>query len=194
MAGGADVILIPELPYNIESVAESIRQRVRTGRRFSIVAISEGALSAEQISEVATAEAAIAAAKGLPDNDETKSEAKRLAKNELNAVRKKHENHSLQVATELERLTGLESRVTILGHVQRGGTPSAADRILATRLGAATAKLVNEGISSVMVAAKGDGTLAVPLADVVGKRKVVPADHPFITAAREIGICLGDDV
>ncbi len=96
------------------------------------------------------------------------------------------------MSQELEQLTGLESRVTILGHLQRGGTPSAADRLLATRLGTACAALINEGRFGVMVATRGDGTEAVPLADVVDKRKTVPLDHPWIRTARDIGVCLGD--
>ena len=82
--------------------------------------------------------------------------------------------------------------MTILGHLQRGGTPSAADRLLATRLGTACAALVNEGVFGVMVAARGDGAEPVPLADVVSKRKTVPLDHPWIQTARDIGVCLGD--
>ena len=89
-------------------------------------------------------------------------------------------------------MTGLESRVTILGHVQRGGTPSAADRLLATHLGAACARFIDEGLYGVMVAARGQGVEPVPLEDVVGKRKVVPLDHPWIESARRVGTNLGD--
>ena len=82
--------------------------------------------------------------------------------------------------------------MTILGHLQRGGTPSAADRLLATRLGTACAALINESVFGVMVAARGDGAEPVPLAEVVSKRKTVPLDHPWIQTARDIGVCLGD--
>jgi 6-phosphofructokinase 1 len=82
--------------------------------------------------------------------------------------------------------------VTILGHLQRGGTPSAADRLLATRLGTACAALINDNVFGVMVAARGDGTEPVPLAEVVNKRKAVPLDHPWLRTARDIGVCLGD--
>jgi 6-phosphofructokinase 1 len=92
----------------------------------------------------------------------------------------------------LEELTRLESRVTILGHLQRGGTPSAADRLLATRLGTACAELIQEGVYGVMVAARGDGTEPVPLDQVAGKRKTVPLDHPWITSARRLGTNMGD--
>jgi 6-phosphofructokinase 1 len=89
-------------------------------------------------------------------------------------------------------LTGLESRVTILGYLQRGGAPSAADRLLATRLGTACARLLDEELYGVMVAACGDGVKSVPLEEVAGKRKVIPADHPWIDSARAVGTCLGD--
>ena len=98
----------------------------------------------------------------------------------------------MRLSNELEKLTGLESRVTILGHVQRGGTPSAADRILTTQLGTACTQLIDEGQFGVMVASKGHTTAPVPLADIVGKRKVVPQDHAWIGAARDVGVCLGD--
>ena len=98
----------------------------------------------------------------------------------------------MRVSAELEKLTGLESRVTILGHVQRGGTPSAADRILATRLGTACAEFLQQGESNVMVAAHGEAAVAVPLQQVAGRRKTVPLHHPWLQAARDIGICLGD--
>ena len=193
LAGGADVILIPEIPYDIECIAESIRHRVRTGRRFSIVAMSEGALSASQTNALQSAEEAVAAAKLLKDDDENKQSAKQTAKANLAKIRKGTENHILEVSNQLEKLTGLESRVTILGHVQRGGTPSAADRILATRLGTTATKFISEGVFNVMVAARGDGAEAVPLEQVVGRRKTVPVDHAFVAAARDIGICLGDE-
>ena len=101
-------------------------------------------------------------------------------------------NSTLTLSQELERLTNLETRVTILGHLQRGGTPSAADRLLATRLGAACAASINDEEFGVMVAARGETTERVPLADVVGKRKTVPLDHPWIRTARDIGVSLGE--
>jgi 6-phosphofructokinase 1 len=92
----------------------------------------------------------------------------------------------------LEELTGLESRLTILGYLQRGGTPSAGDRLLATRLGTACADLINKGDFGVMVAARGDGVEPVALKDVVGKRKTVPLDHDWIASARSVHTCFGD--
>jgi 6-phosphofructokinase 1 len=99
---------------------------------------------------------------------------------------------SLKLARQLEALTDLESRVTILGHLQRGGAPSAADRLLATRLGTGCASFIDAGQYGVMVASRGDGIEAVPLEEVAGQRKVVPLDHPWLDSARRVGTCLGD--
>jgi 6-phosphofructokinase 1 len=99
----------------------------------------------------------------------------------------------VNLSHQLEELTGLESRVTILGYLQRGGTPSAADRLLATRLGTACADLINQGQFGVMVAARGDQAEPVPLVDVAGYKKLVPADHPWVNSAKRLGTCFGDD-
>ena len=104
-----------------------------------------------------------------------------------------HGNHAQRLAVQLEELTGLEARVTILGHLQRGGTPSAADRILATRLGSACVDLIRKGKYGVLVAAHGDGVKTVQLEDVAGNRKLVPLDHAWITTARHVGVNLGDE-
>ena len=114
------------------------------------------------------------------------------AKLELQALEAKHTGNTLRLARQLEELTHLESRVTILGYVQRGGTPSAADRLLATRLGTACADLIEEGVSGVMVAARGDNAEPVPLEKVAGKLKTVPLDHSWVESARRVGTCLGD--
>jgi 6-phosphofructokinase 1 len=92
----------------------------------------------------------------------------------------------------LEELTHLEARVTILGYVQRGGTPSAGDRLLATRLGTKCVELIQDQVFGVMVAARGDGAKPVPIAEVAGKLKTVPPDHAWIESARRVGTCLGD--
>ncbi len=177
IAGGADVILIPEIPYNVEKVAESIRQRVRDGKGFSIVAVSEGAMPQELNERIQVA---------------SKDSKSKKAKAELEALEAERLTSTQTLTQQLEALTGLESRVTILGHVQRGGIPSPADRLLATRLGAACARYIHEGIFGVMVAARGDSTEPVPLEQVVGKRKTVPLDHPWVETARNLGISLGD--
>jgi 6-phosphofructokinase 1 len=183
IAGGADVILIPEMPFNIKSVAAAIRQRSREGKQFSIIALSEGAMSVEDVKamKVVDEQKKGGTKKGKSTSDEE------LAKLEMRLA-----NRTLSLSKRLEQLTGLESRVTILGHLQRGGTPSAADRVLATKLGTACARLIDDGVSGVMVAAKGESTEPVPLEDVAGKRKLVPLDHPWILAARDVGTCLGE--
>lgn len=177
IAGGADVILIPEIPYSAEKVAASVRQRVRDGKGFSIVAVSEGAMPQDLSERIRLA------------NENVKS---KKAKAELAALEAERLTSTQKLTQELEALTGLESRVTILGHVQRGGIPSPADRLLATRLGSACACYIHDGVFGVMVAARGDSTEAVPLEQVVGKRKTIPLDHPWIDTARNLGVSLGD--
>ena len=184
IAGGADVILIPELPYDVEKIAEAIRRRSRHGTNFSIVAVAEGAMSSEDARAFALAEGKIERAKS--------QEQKRDAKREFSTLDARHQGNTLRLAKQLEELTHLESRVTILGYVQRGGIPSPADRLLATRLGSACGDLIHENVFGVMVAARGDGTEPVPLEKVAGKRKVVPPNHSWIETARRVGTCLGD--
>ena len=184
IAGGADVILIPEIPYTVASIANAIRKRVRSGSNFSIVAVAEGARTPEDAEIFRAAEAAKRAA---TTPDEIQAAVANLA-----VVEAAHAGNTLRLAGQLEALTGLESRLTILGYVQRGGTPSAADRLLATRLGSAAADLIADGVFGVMVASRGDGTEPVPLDQVAGKRKPVPPDHSWVLAARHVGTCLGD--
>ncbi len=183
IAGGADVILIPEVPYSIEVVADAIKTRARKGKRFSIVAVAEGALTAEQAQAV----------QSLVERKETAKNKKdrKKAAAELAEFYEQHVDHTVHLTEQLEKLTGIESRLTILGHLQRGGTPSAADRLLATRLGTACAELLNERQYGVMVAARGDGAEPVPLEEVAGQTKLVPADHPWLQSAKLVGTCLG---
>ena len=130
--------------------------------------------------------------------DQRKQEARTKAGTEKGQERLAGISHAPRRATPCgwpnnwRDLTGLESRVTILGYVQRGGSPSAVDRLLATRLGTACADLISEGVHGVMVASRGDKTEPVPLEKVAGKRKTVPLDHPWITSARLVGTSLGD--
>jgi 6-phosphofructokinase 1 len=184
MAGGADAILIPEIPYDLEVVAEAIRRRTRAGKHFSIVAVAEGAMSRQEAETVAE----LVAAKDRAKNKVEKKEASaRLGK-----FHQEHVNHTLDLTRQLEESTGLESRLTILGHLQRGGSPTAADRVLATRLGTGCAGLLEEGEYGIMVAGRGTDTEAVPLEKVAGKKKLVPTDHPWIRTARDVGTCFGD--
>ncbi|MFZ5485362.1 MAG: ATP-dependent 6-phosphofructokinase [Pseudomonadota bacterium] len=174
IAGGADVILIPEIPYDVKHVANAIKKRKRGGKPFSIVAVAEGALSVE---EHRARQEALAAAKG-----KKVTEPPELV----------YAERTIKLAEQLQAQTDLEARITILGHLQRGGTPSAADRILATRLGTAAAQLIHDGHYGVMVAARGEDTLPVPLEDVAGQVKTVPVKHPWVESARRVGTNLGD--
>lgn len=187
IAGGADVILIPEIPYDIEIIADSILQRTRAGKHFSIIAVAEGAISVEAAKKVQLLEAKIQDAKANNDLD-----LRKKLKAELNEYKSKVTGNTMELALELEKLTLVEARVTILGHLQRGGIPSAADRLLATRLGTACASFIQNEKYGVMVGAKGEGVEAFPLEDIVGRRKVVPIDHPWIKSARSVGTSLGD--
>jgi 6-phosphofructokinase len=184
LAGGADVILIPEIPYSVAKVAETIKARTARGSSFSVVAVAEGARDEDDTADYEAARLLVKAAKT--------PESSRAAKAHLAHVEDTQREHTFRLARDLEAATGLETRVTILGYVQRGGTPCAADRLLGTRLGAAAADLVSQGQWGFMVAARGDGTEAVPLADVAGKVKLVPPDHDWIAAARKVGTGLGD--
>ena len=185
VAGGADVILIPEIPYSIKAVAQALKRRVKSGKRFSIVAIAEGALTSDQAKTVEQLNAQI-------DNAKDKSNRKAL-ESRLKQHEQVHINNTLNLSRELEKMTGLESRTSILGHIQRGGTPSAGDRILATHLGSAAADLISRGEFGMMVAYKNQCAEAVALEQVAGVKKCVPLDHPWVAAARKIGISFGDD-
>ena len=184
IAGGADVILLPEIPYDLDAVALAIRDRVRSGKKFSIVAVAEGALPEDRAVRVKAAEEA---------RDKAKDDkARKKAKNELIRLQAEHINHTSTLSRQLEELTGLESRVTILGYLQRGGTPSAADRLLATRLGTACTDLIAQEHYGVMVAARGENAEPVPLIKVAGNKKLVPPDHSWVISARNVGTSFGD--
>jgi 6-phosphofructokinase len=183
LASGADVILIPEIPYDVEAVASSISERRAGGSSFSIVAVAEGAISKRDAS--------------IRDSITSQMEAadkkqRKAIKKQLKEFERARAGGTAQLASTLAGLTGLESRITILGHVQRGGTPTPADRLLATRLGTACADYIAEGTHGVLVAARGETTEPVPLKKVAGKTKEVPLDHPWIETTRRLGITLGD--
>ncbi len=184
IAGGADVILIPEIPYDTRTIAEAIRQRSLHGTNFSIVAVAEGAVSHHDA-------VAFAAAARRKKSAKTKAE-KQGAKEELIGLSARHAGNTWRLAKQLEELTHLEARVTILGYVQRGGTPSAGDRLLATRLGTTCVELIQDNVFGVMVAARGEGTKPVPIAEVAGNLKTIPLEHSWIQTARHVGTSLGD--
>jgi 6-phosphofructokinase 1 len=177
ISGGADVILIPEIPYDVEIVAEAIKSRKRKGKPFSIVAVAEGAISKQEFAEQQAAAA----------RKKDKKTREIVAEPEL-----VYAERTLKLARQLELLTGLEARPTILGHLQRGGTPSAADRLLATRLGTAAADLIQRKQFGYMVAARGESSVAVPLEDVAGQVKTVPPDHSWVESARCVETSFGD--
>ena len=184
VAGGADVILIPEIPFDPDNIAQAIMERSRSGKHFSIVAVSEGAMSIHDHKHENELKEEIT----LAENKKEKTKAKEA----LEAFYAGQSGKTMRLAQELESLTGLEARVTILGYVQRGGTPSARDRLLGSQLGGAAAALISEGVNGAMVAVKGQEMKPVPLKSVVNKLRTVPTDHIWVDTARRVGTCLGD--
>lgn len=166
IAGGGDVIIIPEIPYSIDKICEVVTERSRKGRRFSIVVVAEGA---------------------KPRGGERV--VKRIIKDSTDPVRLGGIGH--KVAQEIEANTGVESRVTVLGHLQRGGTPSSFDRVLATRFGVRAAELCCNEADGVMVALHGNEIVTVPLSHVSNKMRLVDPDHPLVKVAERVGTCLG---
>ena len=167
ISSGADVILIPEIPYDLEKVAALIEKRKRSGRTFSIVACAEGAVSV---------------------NEAQLDEEEKRRRRESSP----HPTVSYAIAEELERITGQETRVTVPGHYQRGGPPCPYDRLLATRFGVAAAGLIMERQYGRMVAIQNGEITSIPLDEAASRTKFLPADHPLIQMGREIGICFGD--
>jgi 6-phosphofructokinase 1 len=166
VAGGADVILIPEIPYDLEKVAQRIRERDKMGARFSIVVAAEGA-------------------KPVGGRVTLLKEANGAFVERLGGV-------AGVVAAQLEELTGKETRSVVLGHLQRGGAPTSFDRMLATRFGARAVELLLEGTFDHMVAFHPPSIAAVPLADVVGKTRTIPRDFDVLRTAKAMGISLGE--
>jgi ATP-dependent phosphofructokinase / diphosphate-dependent phosphofructokinase len=158
IAGGADVILVPERPFDIDEVCERIKRRHASGRTFSIVVVSEGAMPRD--------------GSGITTSD-AKTDAFGHAR--LGGI-------AVALEGEIEERTGFETRMTILGHVQRGGTPTAYDRVLATRLGVAAADLAEAGSWGRMVALRGPNMADIPLAEAVAERKLVP-EHLYRLAS-----------
>jgi len=170
VASGADVILIPEIPYSTDVVAESLLDRMKHGKYFSIVAVAEGAIAQEE------------------NDDKSKGKSKKRKK----SGQSEKQPVSADVAAHLEEVTGLETRVTSLGHLQRGGVPTPTDRVLCTQFGVRAAELVLNREFGNMVAKRGQDFLPVPLEEVAGNKRLVPLDHPLVKAGRAVGTCLGD--
>lgn len=150
VAGGGDVILIPEIPYDMDVVAKYLQKRARNKKAYSIVVVAEGIERPKGVSAASF------------------------------------------VSQSIREKTGLETRETILGYIQRGGSPSPMDRLLATRYGAHAVEMIAEGNFGVMVCKQGEFVSTIPLDEVGGKLKLVPADYPLISKSRKMGICFGD--
>ncbi len=187
LAGGADVILIPEIPYDIEVISEHLLYRRSTGRRFSIIAVAEGAISQKQLDSENKKTAEKGKKKGKkkqsPSNSESEQEDGHLLIREPMANR---------IARKITARTGIDCRTTSLGHVQRGGSPSAADRLLTTRLGTCVGHMLEKQKFNVMIALRGDQCVPVPLEEVAGKTRRVTLDHDWIQTARYVETCMGD--
>ncbi len=184
IASGSDVILIPEIPFSIDKISQAILDRSKAGKKFSIVAVAEGATSSEL---VAFFDRSMKINRNVHEGESIKA-----SKDRMRELKKKYTGQTLLLANRLEETTGIDSRITILGYLQRGGTPSASDRLLATYLGTKAADLVAAGEFGKMVAYQDGKAVCVPLADVVGKKKQVPIDHPWIISARHVGTVFGD--
>jgi ATP-dependent phosphofructokinase / diphosphate-dependent phosphofructokinase len=168
LAGGADVILIPEIPFRWESVYRKVRERNTRGKRFSIICVAEGVRS-PGVGEI------------IKGYDPKRTDAKQLG------------GVGAYVAAKIAAATRVETRVTVLGHLQRGGGPTPFDRNLATRFGVAATRAVKEGKLGTMVALQGSVIIPVPLEQAVARLKLVPPDHPLVSAARSVGTSFGDE-
>jgi phosphofructokinase-like protein len=168
VAGGADVILIPEIPYDINAVVNCIQSRDEWGARFSIVVVAEGARPVDgQISILESAHT---------------GSVERLG------------GAGIKCASALEKLTGKETRYVVLGHLQRGGAPTSFDRVLATRFGGKAVELLRGGVFGKMVANHPPDIVPIPLGEVVGRTKTVPLDYDLLVTARALGVSFGDAV
>ena len=167
MAGGADIILLPEIPYSLDSVIKSLKRRKDQGKNFSIIVAAEGAkpLGGDIV-------------------------VSKVVDNSPDPIRLGGIGN--KVALDIEAATGIETRVTVLGHLQRGGRPNAADRVLSTRYGVAAVDLINEGKFGQMVCLKGSQISSVPIADAVGTIKHVDPNGELVTIAKSIGLTFGD--
>ncbi len=167
IAGGADVILIPEIPYDLKKVAAAVETRGKSNKPFSIIAVAEGAM--------------------------TKEEAE-LKKREREEIRRtsQHDSISKRIAAELNEMLGVDTRNVVPGHIQRGGSPCAFDRVLATRFGVHAAELIRDEKYGVTVALSGKEIVHNKLSDIAGAPKLVEEDNNIVATAKSIGISFGD--
>ena len=168
IAGGADIILIPEIPYDIEKVEEALKKREQSGKQVYNIAVAEGAISKE-------------------DAMLTKKERKKKKEKQ-----EKYPSIAYEIGAKIQELTGQEVRVTVPGHMQRGGSPCPYDRVLSTRLGAMAAKLILKEEYGYLVGVKNNETVKIPLEEVAGKLKMVSPDASIIKEAKLIGINFGE--
>ena len=166
VAGGADVILIPEIPFNFDSICAAIAEREKLGKHFTLVVAAEGAREAGGGFVTSAAQ---------QQNREAR----------LGGV-------GAVVGAEIEKRTGKETRVVVLGHLQRGGSPTNMDRVLCTLFGAKAVDLIAEKKFGHMVSHTGKAVESVPLTEAIDHLRTVPADGGFVQAARALGVCLGD--
>jgi len=166
VAGGGDIVLIPEIPYDIKAIGNHLKERAKSGKTFSIVVVAEGALSVEEAK--------------MDRRDRKKYRAENGP------------SVAFRVSREIVEETGMETRSTVLGYVQRGGVPSASDRVLATSFGTAAADLLAKGEYGRMVALVGNEITSVELSVPEGKVKSVPQDHYMIDSAIAVGTCMGN--
>jgi ATP-dependent phosphofructokinase / diphosphate-dependent phosphofructokinase len=167
VAGGGDIVLIPEIPYNLDIVTEKVSERSRTGKRFSIVVVSEGA-------KAKGGEAVI----------------QRIVKESTDPVR--YGGVAFVLGAKIEEATGIETRAVVLGHLQRGGVPTPYDRVLATRLGTRAVEMIANRVFGCMVGIKCNALVDVPLEQVAKGQRTVPPDDELVRVARSVGTCLGD--
>lgn len=167
LAGGADCILIPEIPFCIAAVIDKINERIAQGKHFSLIVVAEGAMPVNGSMTVAHI------VEGSPE------------KIRLGGIGEK-------VARQIEELTQIESRATVLGHVQRGGTPTAFDRVLATRYGVAAVRELLAGSAQHMVALQKNAIVPIPIDAVAGTVSNVPPDSELIAVGRSVGVCFGE--
>ncbi len=167
IAGGADVILIPEIPYDIKVICKALRDREKAGKSFSIIAVAEGAISKE-----------------------TAALSKKERKEKI--ANSKYPSAAYEIAAKITEKTGQEVRVTVPGHTQRGGSPCPYDRVLSSRLGAMGAKLILNEDYGKLVVMRNDDVTAIPLAESAGKLKYVDPKDDIIDSARMLGISFGD--
>ena len=167
VAGGGDIILIPEIPFDIKSIIKKIKERHGRGKRFSIVVVSEGA---------------------MPKGGNVV--VQRIVKGSTEAVRLG--GIGFVLGDQIEKLTCVETRAVVMGHLQRGGSPTPFDRVLATQLGTMAMDFIKEGAFGHMVGVRNSEFVKVPLREVAKGKRLVPRNHPLVESARSLGTCFGD--